>query len=122
MSCEFNSKSNYFEKPEALTRLRPQKPAYFQKRQNEQNKEKSSNFGYFQLSTKLFTKPNSKSNFFMGLDRFSETRHPFPHNNFLNPWTALRQNDRKEILSICTQDESLPGPLERAMGQTLIFV
>ena len=58
----------------------------------------------------------------MGLDRFSETRHPFCDIIFHNPWTALRQNDRKEILSICTQDESLPGPLERAMGQTLIFV
>ena len=58
----------------------------------------------------------------MGLDRFSETPHPKPEILFLNPWTALRQNDRKEILSICTQDESLPGPLERAMGQTLIFV
>ena len=40
----------------------------------------------------------------------------------LNPWTALRQNDRKEILRICMQDESLPGPLERAMAETLIFV
>ena len=58
----------------------------------------------------------------MGLDRFSETPHPKHRFEFLNPWTALRQNDRKEILSICTQDESLPGPLERAMGQTLIFV
>lgn len=51
MSCEFNSKSNYFEKPEALTRLRPQKPAYFQKRQNEQNKKNpviSSYFNYQQ--------------------------------------------------------------------------
>ena len=58
----------------------------------------------------------------MGLDRFSETPHPKSDFQKLNPWTALRQNDRKEILSICTQDESLPGPLERAMGQTLIFV
>ena len=58
----------------------------------------------------------------MGVDRFSETPHPKPIIYMLNPWTALRQNDRKEILSICTQDESLPGPLERAMGQTLIFV
>ena len=58
----------------------------------------------------------------MGLDRFSKQRHPETKFFFLNPWTALRQNDRKEILSICTQDESLPGPLERAMGQTLIFV
>ena len=58
----------------------------------------------------------------MGLDRFSETPHPKLEFVILNPWTALRQNDRKEILSICTQDESLPGPLERAMGQTLIFV
>ena len=58
----------------------------------------------------------------MDLDRFSETPHPKLKIRLLNPWTALRQNDRKEILSICTQDESLPGPLERAMGQTLIFV
>ena len=40
----------------------------------------------------------------------------------LNPWTALRQNDRKEILRICTQDERLNGPLERVMAETLIFV
>ena len=39
-----------------------------------------------------------------------------------NPWTALRQNDRKEILRICTQDERLNGPLERVMAETLIFV
>ena len=122
MSCEFNSKSNYFEKPEALTRLRPQKPAFLQLCENEQNQKKSGFFAIFELSTKLFTKPNSKSNFFMGLDRFSETPHPKSEIQKLNPWTALRQNDRKEILSICTQDESLPGPLERAMAETLIFV
>ena len=58
----------------------------------------------------------------MGLDRFSETRHLKSQIYFLNPWKTHSQNDRKEILSICTQDESLPGPLERAMGQTLIFV
>ena len=54
MSCEFNSKSNYFEKPEALTRLRPQKPVFFQFRENEQNRKKSRLFGFFELSTKLF--------------------------------------------------------------------
>ena len=50
MSCEFNSKSNYFEKPEALTRLRPQKPAIFEKSQNEQNHENQTNFINFQFN------------------------------------------------------------------------
>ena len=58
----------------------------------------------------------------MGLDRFSETPHPETHFQFLDPYTALRQNDRKEILRICTQDERLNGPLERVMAETLIFV
>ena len=58
----------------------------------------------------------------MGLDRFSETPHPKLEIQILNPWTALRQNDRKEILRICTQDERLNGPLERVMAETLIFV
>ena len=58
----------------------------------------------------------------MGLDRFSETPHPKPEIILLYPWTAVCQNDRKEILRICMQDERLTVPLERAGGQTLIFV
>ena len=49
MSCEFNSKSNYFEKPEALTRLRPQKPAFFQFRQNSINRKNSTYSTYFHI-------------------------------------------------------------------------
>ena len=57
----------------------------------------------------------------MDLDRFSETPHPKLQIRMLNPWTALRQNDRKEILRICMQDESLTVPLERVMAEILKF-
>ena len=87
---------------------------------------KISDFSLFSLLTKhtIFTisKPHSNQRIFLVLVESAYPLYQKPTFQKFNPWTALRQNDRKEILRICTQDESLTVPLERFMAETLIFV